>query len=315
VTGRKQLVDELKSLRKGRGLLASSIEERVGPALRRACEISDEDGLAVIRQKVATRLSELAEHLPEDLRLVTFAAFAIASEARQPLYQDRVGWVARKAERDPRTVRRRIDDAIVQLADLALRGPLNRAGDPAACWHTTELHVAVAMDRARPEVLEQRRIVADQDGLQELDLAVSLPVARRDLGVTVFYGGTLRDRGMEASDRLGFTLRLPKPLARGESYDFAMRFRLPTARAMRPYLVCVPRHPCDLFDLRLWFGRGRMPPRVGNLHGAFQRDVTDPACLGTPHRIDQTGEVRFRYRNLTPGLAYGARWEPTASGP
>lgn len=308
--GHKDLVHELKSLRKGRGLLASSIEERVGPGLRRACEISDGDGLAVIRRKVAARLSELAEQLPEDLRLVTFAAFAINSEARQPLYQDRVGWAARKTDRDPRTVRRRVDDAINQIADLAVREPHSPAGDPADCWHTTELHVAVAMDRPRPEVLERRRIVADQDGLRELDLAVSLPVARRDLEVTVFYGGTLRDRGMEASDRVGFTLVLPKALARGEAHEFAMRFRLPAAHAMRPYFVCVPRRPCDLFDLRLRFGRDGTPSRVGNLHGAFQRDVTDPACCGTPHPVDENGEVRMRFRHLTPGLAYGARWEP-----
>lgn len=310
MTGREELVGELKSLRKGRGLHAGSIEDRVGPELRRACEITEGDGLLAIRRKVGARLTELAEQLPEDLRLATFAAFAINSEARLPLYQDRVSWAARKSDRDPRTVRRRVDEAINHIAELAMSGPADRAGDPADCWHTTELRVAVAMDRAQPEVLEQRRIVADLDGLRELDLAVSLPVARGDLEVTVFYGGTLRDRGMEASDRFGFTLTLPKPLARGESYDFAMRFRLPTARALRPHLVCVPRHPCDLFDLRVRFGRDRVPERVWSLQGTFQRDVTDPRCHGTRHAVDQTGEVRMRFRHLTPGLAYGARWEP-----
>jgi hypothetical protein len=314
VTAHKELVDELKTLRKGRGLLAGSIDERVGPAVRGACDVSDGDGLAVIRHKVTTRLSELSEQLPDELRVATLAAFAIGPEPRHALYQDRMNWLARKADRDPRTVRRRVDDAIKQLADLALSEPRDRAGDPADRWHTTQLHVAVAMDRPRPEVLEQRRIVADQDGLRELDLAVSLPVTRRELEVTVFYGGALRDRGMEASDRLGFTLTLPKPLARGESYDFAMRFRLPTARAMRPHLVCVPKRPCDVFDLRLRFARDDVPLRVGHLQGAFQRDVTDPVCHGTPHPVDKAGEVRMRFRHLTPGLAYGARWATAAHG-
>lgn len=311
MSGRKELVDELKTLRKGRGLLAGSIEQRVGPALRDACEIADGDSLLIIRRKVAARLVELADQLPEDLRQVTFAAFAIGPEAQLPLYQERVSWAARRADRDPRTVRRRVDEAIDQLAELALCAPRARAGAPADSWHTTELRVAVAMDRAEPEVLEQRRIVADQDGLRELDLAVSLPVARRDLEVTVFYGGTLRDRGMEASDRFGFALSLPRPLSRGESYDFAMRFRLPTARALRPHVVCVPKRPCDVFDLRVRFGRDRVPSRVWNLHGTFQRDVTDPVCGGVQHPVNQTGEVRMRFRHLTPGLAYGARWEST----
>jgi hypothetical protein len=212
-----------------------------------------------------------------------------------------------KSDRDPRTVRRRVDEAINQLAEMATCGSRGRVADPADCWHTTELRVAVALDRAEPEVLEQRRIVADQDGIRELDLAVSLPVTRRDLEVTVFYGGTLRDRGRESSDRLGFTLVLPTPLARGESHDFAMRFRLP---AVRPHMVCVPRHPCDLFDLRVRFGRKQIPPRVWTLQGTFQRDVTDPTCRGIQYQVDETGELHMRFRHLSPGLAYGARWEP-----
>jgi len=309
MNGRTELVRELKSLRKGRGLLAGQIEERVGPSLRAACDVTDGDGLVVIRQKVATRLAELAEQLPEDLRIATLAAFAIDTEARLPLYQDRVRWAAIKVDRDPRTVRRRVDEAINELAELATSAPPRPACAPAGSWHTTELRVAVGLDRARPEVLEQRRIVADRDGVRELDLAVSLPAGRRDMEVGVFYGGTLLDRGMEASDRFGFALALPSPLSRGESHDFAVRFRFPTARAMRPYLVCVPRRPCELFDLRVRFGRDRVPPRVWMLHGAFQRDVSDPVCHGHEHPVNGAGEIHMRFRQLTPGLAYGARWE------
>lgn len=309
MTGCVDLVREMKTLRKGRGLYAGSIEERVGPALRAACAVTGGDGMVVIRQKVSARLTELAEQLPEDLNVAALAAFAITAEARLPLYQDRVQWAAARVDRDPRTVRRRVDEAINLLAELATCAPRGRPGEPARGWHTTELRVAVALDRERPEVLEQRRVVANEDGLRELDLAVSLPAARRDLEVGVFYGGTLVDRGMEASDRFGFALALPRPLARGESHDFTVRFRLPTARAMRPYLVCVPRHPCELFDLRVRFARDRVPPRVWTLRGAFQRDVSDPACHGYHHPVDRAGEIHMRFRQLTPGLAYGARWE------
>lgn len=305
--GSRGLVGELKALRKGRALFAGHVAERVGPILRIACEVTDSDDLTAIRQKVGTRLKELAEHLPEDLRLATLAAFAIEEEARLPLYQDRVRWAAIKVGRDPRTVRRRVDEAIEQLAELATSGPRRRVVDPADCWHTRKMEVVMALDRAEPEVLERRRIIADQDGVRELDLAVSLPVTRRDLDVTVFYGGVLRDRGMESCDRLIFTLVLPRPLERGEHHDFAMRFQLPT---VRPHMVCVPRHPCDLFDLRVRFSRDRMPARVWALQGAFQRDVTALTCRSVQPAVDQTGEIHMRFRHLTPGLAYGARWTP-----
>lgn len=315
MSGHAELVRELKSLRKGRGLLAGRIEERVGPGLRAACEVTDGDGMLVVRQKVAARLVELADQLPDDLRIATYAAFAIGPEARLPLYQDRVHWAATRVDRDPRTVRRRVDEAINQLAEMASSAPVHATGAQVDSWHTTELRVAAGLDRQQPDVLEQRRVIANQDGLRELDLAVSLRTARRDLEVEVVYGGTLLERGMEASDRIGFALMLPKPLSRGESHDFAVRFRLPSAQAMRPYLVCLPRRRCELFDLRVRFGQQRVPPRVWMLHGAFQRDVSDPVCHGHQHQVDRAGEIHMRFRHLTPGLAYGARWETDEMAP
>lgn len=302
----EQLVQELKILRKGRGLLAGKIEDRVGPSLRSACEVDDDDGLVAIRQKVAGRLSELAEHLPEDLRLAALAAFAICAEARQPLYQERVQWAARRVDRDPRTVRRRVDEAIDLLAELATGATSGAAAaPPEARWHTASLSVALVLDQPQPVVYEQRRVVADQDGLKALDLAVSLPSGRDDLSPTVLFGGTLVDRGMEASDRWGYALELPRPLSRGETWDVAMLFRLASPAALRPHMVCVPRHPCEAFDLRIRFPG---TPEVMTLDGAFQRDVSDPGYRGRPHAVDAAGEVHMKFRGLMPGLAYGARW-------
>ncbi|GAB3497421.1 hypothetical protein [Amycolatopsis cihanbeyliensis] len=310
MSGRAELVRELKSLRKGRGLFAGRVLERVGPNLRAVCEVWDGDGPAAVRRKVATRLAELAEHLPADLRLAALAAFAVNDEVRLPRYQDRVLWVAIRLDRDQRTVRRRVDEAIDQLAELAFGAPHGRTGEPAGAWRTTELLVAMALDRERPEVLEQRRIVADQDGLRELDLAVSLPAGRCAMDIGVFYGGTPVDDAMAASNRLGVALALPGPLSKGESHDVAVRFRLPAAHAMRPYLVWVPRRPCELFDLRVRFGRDMVAPRVWTLHGAALRDVSDPVRYGHQYPVDRAGEIHLRFRQLTPGLAYGARWEP-----
>ena len=300
---RSELVQELKALRKGRGLLGR-IEDRVGPGLRTACSVSDEDGLVAIRTKVAGRLTELSSHLPDDLRVAALAAFAICSEARQPLYQDRVKWAATRVDRDPRTVRRRVDEAIDLLAELATGSSSPLAAAPAERWHTASLAVAMVLDQPRPSVLEQRRVVADQDGVRSLDLAVSVP-SRQGLSVTVLYGGKLVDRGMEASDRWGYGLELPRPLSRGESWDFAVLFQ--SASALRPWMVSVPRHPCDVFDLRVRFGPDRVP-EIWALEGAFQRDISDPAYRGRPQHADSAGEVHLRFHHLTPGLAYGARW-------
>jgi hypothetical protein len=311
------LIGELKTLRKGRGLFVSQIDERVGTSLRRVCAVTDEDGPAEIRQKVGERLESLARNLPADLRLAVMAAFAIAPDARLPLYQDRVSLAAAKLNRDPRTARRRIDDGIQHIAQLATASlPVAR---PIASteWHTAELSVGLALDRDRPEVLHYRTIVADRDDLRELDLAMTVstpgPLGAvpdpRTLGVDLFHGGTLVARGMESSNRFAFSLVLPRPLARGETHDFAMHVRLPAGAPMRPYFACVLKHPCALLDLRVRFDRARVPARVWLLHNAFQRDVFDAVPPRAPVPVDAAGEIRVRFADLNPGMAYGARWD------
>jgi hypothetical protein len=259
--------------------------------------------MVAIREKVSDRLTGLAADLPEDLRVAALAAFAICAEARQPLYQERVRWTANRLDRDPRTVRRRVDEAIDLLAELASSSSSTSAV-PGDRWHTSSLAIALVLDQPAPLVFERRRIVADQEGLRSVDLAVSLPDGRPS--ATVLYGGTLVDRGMETSSRWGYGLELPHPLPRGESWEVAILFQPPS---LRPYMVTVPRQPCDSFDLRVRFGRVPPPPEVWALEGAFQRDVSDPGYRGRPQAVDSSGEVHLRFRGLMPGLAYGARWE------
>ncbi|HEV7649898.1 MAG TPA: hypothetical protein VGP26_17260 [Actinophytocola sp.] len=292
------LVRELKALRKGRGLLASHIGDRIGSALRAICDVRDDDGPAVIRQKVAQRLEILAGELPADLRIAVLAAFAIAPDARLPFYQDRVSWTARRLNRDPRTARRRIDAGIDHIAQLATVRPVpaarqaKAAAAPAATgWRTLELRVIALLDRTHPEVVELHRIVAGRDDLAVVDVPV--PAA-----ADVLYGATHAGRG---------TVTLPRALSRGDEHEFGLRYRVPDAAA--PHLVRTPDHPCDLFDLRLRFDRARPPWRIWLLAGALDRDLAGPERTGEARETDAAGELHLVFRDLTPGLAYGARWD------
>jgi hypothetical protein len=84
---------------------------------------------------------------------------------------------------------------------------------------------------------------------------------------------------------------------------------------MQPHYVCVPKHRCDMFDLRVRFDLEKMPEHIWRLVDAFQRDVDDPAPSGEILPPDAAGEVHTMFRQLTPGRAYGIRWtgEPISS--
>ncbi|SFW70016.1 hypothetical protein [Amycolatopsis australiensis] len=305
------VVEELKVLRKGRGIFSTPLADRVGPALRAAFGIFGDDDSTAVRRKLTDGLRPLVESLPEDLKIALLAAFALDERARKPFYQERVHWAARTLDRDDRTVRRRIDEGIEHVAAMAVSAgePLSRSRFPSRGWHTEELRVTLALDRPVPEAFEFRRVVADADEIAELDLALTLtapgdPVGESDLEVDVFHGGVLAGRVMESSDRIGLALRLPAPLRRGERRDLGLRFR---ANLREPHYVCVPRHPCEVFDLHVRFG-DRVPGRIVRLDKASQEDTA--TLRGPVLEPDGAGEVHVRFRDLAPGFAYGIRWQP-----
>jgi hypothetical protein len=280
-----ELVSDLKALRKGRGLYVNNVAERVGHTLRDLCGVTEQDGPGEIRVRVAQRLEHLAVDLPDDLRIAVLAAFGMIPAARHPLYQERVSWIADRIGRDPRTARRRIDDAIHQLAQLActpLR--LRAATEPAtAGWHTAATWVFLTMEDNSPEAFEHHRIIAAHDNLREIELSPAFGQP------AVLWGGTLRGR----------VLVLPTPLSAGQAHDFWVRSRNP----VRPrQFLYVPRRRCDNLELRVHFDWDRLPRAVSKLQGRPPRDTGRVP-------VDQAGEIHLSFRDLSRGLAYGARWD------
>lgn len=314
------LMAELKILRRGRGVHAPEIGDRVGPALRDVCGIVRDDTPAVVRQKVADRLVVLADRLPDDLKVAVLAAFGLADGARHQFYRERIRWAGVQLDRDDRTVRRRIDDGIVQLAQAAVaevaeRPAVGEAG-PSTEWRTDTLRALLNLEREAPEAFEFRRIVSERDDLREIDLSVTLTAgpdgstnAPAALAIDVLYGGRLVRRRMETARRYGLSLWLPRPLARDEPHDFALRFTLPGGEPMRPHFVCVTRQACELLEVRVKFDEKRPPHAVWKLNRVFQDDLDDPASRGDEIPVDPVGELRMDFRQPTPGFAYGVQWD------
>ncbi|MEV6228065.1 hypothetical protein AB0L88_09380 [Saccharopolyspora shandongensis] len=302
---------ELKALRRGWGLSAPKVDH-IGPVLRGACGVADADGPAEVVGKVSDVLRRHAARLPGELRIAVLTALGLHEPIQARLLTTRQKWLADELlDRDVRTARRRIDDGSKALAQL-LTAPSGAAGFAASNdqWHTEWMQVVLALDQPAPEAFVFRRVVADGADIAELDLAMTLPrngpaPAERGASVDVFAGGTLIHRAMESSERIGLVLRLPKPLAPGERHDVVMRVRVPQ---MQPYYVCVPKGPCEEFDLSVRFGDQR-PQEAGLLDKVFQNDLMDDSVRGTPLELDAAGEVRVQFTHLAPGFAYGIRWD------
>lgn len=315
-----ELIAELKSLRKGRGVYSPDVMARIGPHLRAVCQISDRDGAAAIRQKLIERLSVFARALPVDLELAATAALAVHPDARHAFLTDRIGWLAARLSRDDRTARRRMDVGIEQLAEVAGRrsSAPSPSGSPPAEWHVEELTAVVSLDRSSPQAVEIRKIVAGVDGLDRLSISMSLPRGApapetgHGLLAEVLYGGVLVATGRPTATRFDYELWLPRPMRAGERHEFGLVFRIPESQVMRTHYVHAPLRRCDFFDLRVRFGLDRLPAAVWRVDGLLHREL-DEQERGETLTLDRAGELRLTFTDPAPGRCYGVQWTDRAA--
>jgi len=311
------LTEELKRLRKGRGVHASNIGERAGPALRRLCGIRPDDGPAAIRDRLTTTLTELAARLPDDLRLALLVELGLHAVATAPKLGERLDWLAGQLARDARTARRRADlacerftEAVGELPDAQPNGrPEEDDG-----WYVRRFTALVKLDGKAPEVTETRMVVATRDGIGELDTEFSLPRhpgdrrPNHDLGVSLLYGGRLVRRRRRSESHFSFSVELPAVLGTGQHHEYALQLRVPDGQPVRQHYVFIPHRRCDLFEMRLRFDPRRMPRRLWRVTESPLRVVDDGVPSGELLRPDAAGEVHEIFPGPRQGFAYGVQW-------
>lgn len=309
------LTEELKRLRKGRGVHAPNIAARVGPGLRQLCGIRADDGPGVVRDRVSARLRELAGRLPVDLRMALLVQLGLHEVAVQPQLGERLDWLASQIARDTRTARRRADLACERLAEVASAPPLEAAPpESGEGWYVRRFVAIVQLDGNTPEVTETRTVVATRDGVTELDTDFSVPrdpADRRsmhDLGVSLLYGGRLVRRERRSASHFDISVDLPAALEAGQRHEYALRLRVPAGQLVRPHYVYIPRRRCDLFEMRLRFGPERIPRRLWRITESPLRVIDDGESSGEPLLPDASGEIHQVFRGPRLGFAYGVQW-------
>jgi hypothetical protein len=153
--------------------------------------------------------------------------------------------------------------------------------------------------------------VAEHDGLDQLVLARSVPPAdngRLDVHPQMLFGGDLGVKEWDTGTRFRLVLELPVTLRAGDRHEYAILWRNPPDRPMRPYYVLTPVVRVDHFDLHVRFGRARAPERVFRVADAFHRDLDEPPQERDAVEPDRCGEIHLEFEDLAPGHGYGARW-------
>jgi hypothetical protein len=306
------MMEEIKSVRRGRGLHHRGIVDRVGPELRRACGIEPGDTTSVVRAKLIEKLGRTADTLPEELALSARAALGIHPETYELLQlQDRVDWLAHRLRRDVRTARRRVDEACGRLAELlGSSAPPPSTARRGAGWYVSDFHAAVLLDGAEPITIERREIVAERDGLAEITLGWSVRADRSptEIDLRVVYGGTLAEPEEASGTRMRVLLRLPRTLRTSERHEYAVMTTTPTSLPMQKHYAYTPSTRCDRFHLRVRFDPATAPERIWRVTDAFHRDLDERTAEGEPLDLDPCGELEIDFDDLLPGHGYGIQW-------
>ncbi len=172
------------------------------------------NGPGVDRAMVIRWLRRRLLHLPVDLTEAAKVFFGVHRVAQDRFLGERLDRLGHEWRCDRRTVRRRADEALVLIAEAAVRAPDTFASPsvespttrtrfdtgthfdtgmhfdagmhfdgreeiPAfaagATWYTERLSALVLLDRDLPEVTERRTLVATADGVETVTLELSVP--------------------------------------------------------------------------------------------------------------------------------------------
>jgi hypothetical protein len=312
--GAAELANELKTLRKGRGLQTPKLSEQVGPMLRQLCGLTGTENSATIREQLSERLRNLSDGLPDDLRLAVTVALAIHPETQQQFLQDRVQFLADLHKRDVRTIRRRMDDGFELLAEMATK-PAEQRGGTGLGWYIERVETIVRWDKAAPESFERRTIVAEWDSLDTVQAMMTLPRESdhgdevHELLAELYFGASLVGT-RRIGTRFVWDLGLPEPLAIGDRHEYGMVVRVPDDQPMRDHYVLFPDRRCEEFGLRVRFHPDHMPTKVWRVAEVFHRDLDEQLVPAeTLLTIDKAGEINLSFHSLLPGHGYGAQWE------
>lgn len=315
-----ELMRELAQLRRGQGLHADDVVQRIGEALRSACGILPEEDSATVRRRLIGHVSMMVEGLPPDLRLAVQAAYALPPAAQHRFLKDRMAWLGERLDRDPRTAARRVQSGLALLAERIAEGvadrPLAESDYAPEGWYVDRLRATLRLTTDHVQLIEERVIVATRDDLGMVSVSWSVPKhadlpAEPRIEAELIYGGEL-DRCEELSTPTYWSgrIQLPKPLRVAEQHEYQVRVTGPERRYFRPYYVVSPYRRFDEFELRVKFDVEQLPKRVWRVNGMPYRLVDEALPRSTDVDVDSVGEVHLQFGNLRQGLSYGVQWIP-----
>jgi hypothetical protein len=315
---REHLLDELKRLRRGQGLADAKLAP-LGPALRSLSGAGPDAPPLETAQRLQVELGRLIDGLPWELRQFARAALNVSweDEGASELLEGRISRLSDLVTRDPRTVRRHINEAMNQLVDAAVAEEnwteMDRQQSLSE-WYIKSSRAILRLDRPNPEAVDEREIVVTGSPLSGISLPFTLPRHPDDhsdtheLQTDILFGGKFVVNRRVADLRFDIKVQFSRVIQPGESHRYAVIYRVPDGQKMTPHYVFVPYRRCDEFELFIRFDEHALPTDIRRVNARFHREIEERQPDEEKLRPDAAAEVHIRFTNLQVGAGYGIQW-------
>jgi hypothetical protein len=313
--GTDGIVTGLKRLSRGRGLQSADLTTRLEPVLVEVLELDLEQSAVEVRRQIQAVVIEAAQAMKGDMRFVALSTLGADGWFHGPRLQDRVGEVARRFDRDARTIRRWIESAFTQIADaLVARRANPREVNPNAPtgWYVDSLHSTLHLDAAQPTLTEDRVIVAEEAGLKSIWHSLSVPRVDgqqpAELKVTAEHGCDVIGMRRVSDSHWRYELELTRRLRAGERHRYVVTSAVVRREQMQPFYVLSPHRRVKSFSVEILFGTPPAAGPVWRLDGVpysvvRDRQPTDDLC-----DLQPDGRAKASFENVVQGLSYGLAW-------
>lgn len=310
-----EVVAGLKRLSRGRGLQATDLTAKLEAVLVEVLELDLDQPVVEVRRQAQTVLVEAAQVMKGDMRFVALSTLGVDGWFHGPQLQDRIGEIARRFDRDARTVRRWIEGAFMQMADaLVARRAIPREENPnaPAGWFVERLQSTMRFDIDRPTLTEDRVIVAEKAGLKKIRTSMSVPRVDgeqpAELEVTADHGCELIGTRRVSDSHWRSEVELPRHLRAGERHHFVMTSAVGRLEHVQPFYILSPHRRVQSFSVEIHFGTPPIAGLVWRLDGVPYSVVRDGQPTEHLCEIDADGKVEVTFENVVQGLSYGLAW-------
>jgi hypothetical protein len=289
----------------------AQLRQHLGDNLRRLANISESD----LTGQIPIRLSSLVErclgdHAEERETLLT--ALGLHPPAQHATLNGRLVWLANKRYVAPRTMRRRLEDAIDAFVHAAVALACASATADELGYIVDMFDGTVTFDGCRTRCIERRRVRVVRDQLSVIRCRFGVPSPRRGgdefgFNVDLVYGGVRCDVGYQTSV-VEYGVEVPRPLDAGDLHEFEITYELPAAQPMDPYYVVRPAAPFGSVSLTVRFDPRRVPERVWQINGVLRREIDGCPPDDQLLSLEPTGCVRATFHDGYEGRMYGIAW-------